>query len=75
MSRSNHVVSSKLKGGWAVRKYGSSRASKNFETKADAINYAKQISKSERTELYIHKKDGTIQNRNSYGNDPHSTRG
>lgn len=75
MTKSNHVVSSKLKGGWAVRKYGSFRASKNFDTKADAINYARQISKSERTELYIHKEDGTIQNRNSYGKNPHSARG
>lgn len=69
MSRkSNHVVSSK-EHGWAVRKSGASRASRSFDTKVAAVKYGRTISKHERTELYIHKKDGTIQNRNSYGND------
>lgn len=67
--KTNHVVSSKS-GGWAVKKSGSSRASKTFETKKAAKKYAVKISKKEKTELYIHKKDGTIQNRNSYGRDP-----
>lgn len=38
--------------------------------KEDAIRYGRELSRKEQTELYIHKKDGTIQNRNSYGNDP-----
>ena len=67
--KTNHVVSSKS-GGWAVKKSGSSKASKIFGTKEDAKKYAVKISKKEKTELYIHKKDGTIQNRNSYGSDP-----
>lgn len=67
--KSNHVVPSKSKG-WAVKKSGSSKASKTFETKEKAVKYAKDISKREKTELYIHKKDGRIQNKNSYGNDP-----
>lgn len=67
--RSNHVVASKS-GGWAVKKSGSARASKVFRTKAEAKKYGVQVSKKEKTELYIHKMDGTIQNRNSYGNDP-----
>ncbi|WP_339922711.1 DUF2188 domain-containing protein [uncultured Cyclobacterium sp.] len=70
MSRkSNHVVPSKSHG-WAVKKTGASRASKSFDTKSEAVQYGRSISRSEKTELYIHKKDGTIQNRNSYGNDP-----
>jgi len=75
MPKSNHVVPSKAKGGWAVKKSGASRASKSFDTKDKAVKYGRKISKSEKTELYIHKKDGTIQNRNSYGNDPHPPRG
>ena len=67
--KSNHVVPSKDKG-WAVKKSGASKASKKFETKEKAVKYAKDISKREKTELYIHKKDGRIQNKNSYGNDP-----
>jgi hypothetical protein len=75
MSRSNHVVSTKSNGGWAVRKSGSVRASKSFRTKAEAVLYGRMLSRSERTELYIHKRDGSIQNRNSYGNDPSPPKG
>lgn len=66
--KSNHVVPSTS--GWAVKKSGSERASKTFGTKEKAINYGRELSKTERTELYIHKKNGMIQNKNSYGNDP-----
>ena len=75
MPKSNHVVPSKAKGGWAVKKSGSSRASKSFRTKDEAVQFGRKMSRTERTELYIHKKDGTIQNRNSYGNDPHPPKG
>jgi len=67
--QSNHVVPAKS-GGWAVKKSGSARASKVFRTKVEAKKYGTKISKSEKTELFIHKKNGTIQNRNSFGNDP-----
>ena len=75
MSKSNHVVPSKAKGGWAVKNLGATRASKSFKTKDEAVKYGRKMSKSEKTELYIHKKDGTIQNRNSYCNDPHPPKG
>jgi hypothetical protein len=65
--KTNHVVPSSS--GWAVKKSGSERASKVFSTKERAINYGKEISRSERTELFIHKRNGMIQDRNSYGND------
>ena len=67
--KSNHVVPSSS--GWAVKKSGAERASKTFDTKEKAVAYGRDISKNERTELYIHKSNGMIQNRNSYGNDPH----
>ncbi|QNL22655.1 DUF2188 domain-containing protein [Hyphobacterium sp. CCMP332] len=68
--KSNHVIPSQKSGGWSVKKSGSTRSSRIFETKEKAIKYGRAISKNEKTELFIHKKDGTIQNRNSYGNDP-----
>ncbi len=68
--RSNHVIPSREKGGWAVKKSGSARTSKSFSTKSEAVRYGRKLSKREKTELFIHRKDGTIQNRNSYGNDP-----
>lgn len=69
IKRSNHVVPSKSSG-WSVKKSGSSRASRNFETKDKAVEYARELSKSEKTELYIHKQNGMIQNKDSYGKDP-----
>jgi hypothetical protein len=67
--KSNHVIPA-TKGGWSVKKSGSTRASKHFETKEDAVKYARKISRDSSSELYIHKKDGTIQERDSFGNDP-----
>lgn len=56
--------------GWAVKKEGASRASKNFTTQADAVKYAKEKAQKEKAELYVHRRDGTICERKSYGNDP-----
>lgn len=66
---SQHVVPAPS-GGWNVRKSGSDRATKHFDTKKDAIDWARQISKNQKTELVIHKRDGTIESKDSYGNDP-----
>ena len=62
--KSNHVVP--LSSGWAVKKSGSERASKTFSTKENAITYGRELSKNEKTALYIHKRNGMIQNKNSY---------
>ncbi|MBD3627535.1 DUF2188 domain-containing protein [Cyclobacterium sp.] len=67
--KSNHVIPSKDHG-WSVRKSGAARALRSFGTKEEAVKYGKTISRGEKTELYIHKKDGTVQNRNSYVNEP-----
>ncbi|MBD0285394.1 MAG: DUF2188 domain-containing protein [Flavisolibacter sp.] len=66
----NHVVPSSS--GWSVKKSGAAKASKSFETKDEAIKYGRELSKNEKTELYIHKKNGMVQEKNSYGNDPDS---
>lgn len=68
--KSNHVIPSNEKGGWAVKKSGSTQISRSFDRKADAVKFGRDISKKEKTELYIHKKDGRVQDRNSYGKDP-----
>jgi hypothetical protein len=73
--RSNHVVPSKKRGGWTVKKSGSSRASQSFDRKEDAVKYGRELSRKEKTELYIHKRDGKIQDRNSYGKDPFPPKG
>jgi hypothetical protein len=65
--KSNHVVPSSS--GWAVKKSGAERASRTFDTKEKAIAYGRELSKSEKSELYIHRSNGMIQNRNSYTSD------
>ena len=57
--------------GWAVKKEGGERASSLHDTKAAAVKQGTQQAKNEKTELVIKKEDGTIQNKNSFGNDPH----
>jgi hypothetical protein len=61
--KSNHVVPSKSDR-WSVKKSGSERASKNFDTKEEAVRYGRELSRNEKTELYIHKSNGMIQNKN-----------
>lgn len=47
--------------GWVVKKGGADRASKRFETKQDAIDYARDLSRQHRRNLIIHGRDGKIQ--------------
>jgi hypothetical protein len=72
--KGQHVVPSSS-GGWSVRKAGSSKATKTYLTQQDAIDAATQIARNQKTELYVHGRDGRIRERNSYGNDPHPPRG
>ena len=70
MTKNNsHHVTPNGNGGWKVQKGGADRASKNFDTKKDAESYGRGVSRNQRTELVIHKKDGTIQRKDSHGND------
>lgn len=61
--------------GWANRREGASRVSKIFPTKAAAQEAGRETARREETEHLIHRKDGTIGERNSYGNDPYPPRG
>ena len=74
MKKGHHVVQS-VNGGWSVRRSGAVRASRNFTTQADAVTYAREQARKEHGELYVHRRDGTISRRDSYGNDPHPARG
>ena len=57
--------------GWGNRREGAERLSKTFRTKAEAQAAGRATAERDKTEHLIHKKDGTIGDRNSYGNDPH----
>lgn len=71
--RGQHVVPNGEK--WSVRRAGSSRASGTYGTQKEAVQRAKDIAKAQKTELYIHGRDGRIRERNSYGGDPHPPKG
>lgn len=70
---SKHVVPSPA-GGWAVKNSGASRATRTFGTQAEAVKFGRDAARKVHAELYVHGKDGTIKERNSYGNDPMSPR-
>ncbi|HEX2081262.1 MAG TPA: DUF2188 domain-containing protein [Longimicrobium sp.] len=67
--KSVHVVPSPS-GGWSVKNSGSVRASKNFDTKEQAVKWGRARSKEQGTEFFIHRQDGTIQQKSSHGKDP-----
>ena len=68
--KTHHVVPDKDRGGWNIKKGGGDKAIKHFDKKQDAVDSAREISRNQRSELVIHKKDGTIQNSDSHGGDP-----
>ena len=72
--KSHHVVPNP-DGGWDVKKAGSERASKHSNTKQEAVEKGRQISQNQGTELYIHGKNGKIQQKDSHGNDPRKIKG
>ena len=71
---SQHVIPNHKGGGWIVRKSDSSRASRTFRSKEEAVGYAKEVAKKHHTEVYIHRPDGMISSKDSYGKDPHPPR-
>lgn len=55
---------------WAVRGAGNSRVTSVHDTQAEAIGAARQIAINQRSEVVIHRPDGRIRDKDSYGNDP-----
>lgn len=66
--RNQHVLP--LGNGWAVKGEGSKKFTIITETQKDAITVAREIAKSNKSELVIHGKNGKIKDKDSYGNDP-----
>ena len=70
MKKNQHVVPSK-DGGWDVKGEGNSKSTAHTDTKQEAIDKGREIAKNQHSELVIHGKDGRIQDKDSYGNDPY----
>ena len=73
-NNSHHVVPNP-DGGWDNRRAGSQRSSGHYESKWDAVDAAREVSRNQGTELFIHGLDGRIQRKDSHGNDPFPPRG
>lgn len=74
MAKENVWVSPR-DGEWIVHREHSERASHVAQTKEEAVGVARDLARNDGVELFIQRRDGTIQERNSYGNDPFPPRG
>lgn len=61
--------------GWAVKGAGNSKATSVHPTQSDAINSGRDIARNQKSELVIHRPNGRIRDKDSYGNDPFPPRG
>ncbi len=68
--KERHVVPNP-EGGWDSKREKARKASKHFDTKKEAMDWSRDKSKREKSELIPHKEDGKIQNPDSHGNDPY----
>jgi len=74
MSKKNqHVVPHRE--GWAVKGAGNERASSVHSTQEAAIESARQSAIQQKSEMFIHGRNGQIRERNTYGNDPFPPKG
>lgn len=68
MANTQHVTPKN--GQWQVKGGGNSRATRIVSTQKEAIRIATTIAKHQNGEVVIHKTNGVIREKNSYGNDP-----
>lgn len=61
MPQTIHHVEPNKTGGWRVKKAGAKRATRHFATKKDAEVFGRQVSFNQKTELVIHRRDGSVQ--------------
>ncbi len=73
MGKNQHVVPHN--GKWGVRGAGNSKVTKTAETQRAAINTAREIAKNQKSEMIVHRPNGQIRDKNSYGNDPFPPKG
>jgi len=73
MNKNVHVVPHS--GDWAVKVEGNDRATKVVPTQKEAIGIAKGIAQKNNSESVIHRPDGRIREKNSYGSDPFPPKG
>ena len=73
MGQNQHVVPHG--DGWAVRGAGNERVTSTHSTQAEAQAAAREIAINQQSEVVIHRPDGRIRDKNSYGHDPYPPKG
>jgi hypothetical protein len=71
--KNQHVVPHSA--GWAVKGAGNQKASSLHSTQRQAIEVARDIARTQGSEMFIHGENGRIRERNTYGNDPFPPKG
>lgn len=74
MAKNQHITPHP-DGGWQVKGAGNSRATVRTNTQTEAINIGRGIARNQGSELVIHRPNGQIRAKDSYGNDPFPPRG
>ncbi len=74
MKKNQHVTPHR-DGGWQVKGAGNDRATVRRNTQAEAIARATEIARNQQSEVVIHRENGQIRDKNSYGNDPYPPKG
>ena len=75
MGKNIHTVFNSDRHMWENKAEGTTKPLSSHHTKGNALDRAEQIAENKHVEHLIHGKDGKIQERNSYGNDPFPPRG
>ena len=71
-----HVVHDSRADGWRVDKEGSSRAVATADTKAEAVDVARESARGDDLgQVIVYRMDGSIETEYSYGADPQTTSG
>lgn len=75
MAKNVHTVYNSDRERWENKAEGRKDPLSTHRTKENALDRGEQIAEQKHVEHFIHGKDGKIQERNSYGNDPFPPRG
>lgn len=73
MKKNQHVVPHGNE--WAVKGAGNEKNTRIVNTQREAIDIARGIARNQQSELIIHKQNGVIRDKDSYGNDPRNIKG
>lgn len=73
MGKNQHVVPHK--DGWAVRGANNERVTSIHSTQTEAAHAAREIAINQKSEVVIHRPNGQIRDKDSYGNDPYPPKG